>query len=145
MAILRSPPGPEVYLQCAMVRRQGPAGAAPIADVFALADGGIRLLQAGRSAGGAVRDRRGHLSPEEDPDPTAAVEAKSGKRPRPRRRSVHEMDHQITAWPTEYYQLAVSYRSAPHADLHHAEIGRFTDPDLGPVIAYDAPGPRRVA
>jgi maltokinase len=50
-----------------------------------------------------------------------------------------EMDHQIPAWPTEYYQLAVSYRPAPHADLHHAEIGRFTDPDLGPVIAYDAP------
>jgi maltokinase len=40
--------------------------------------------------------------------------------------------------PTEYYHLAISYRSAPHAELHHAEIGRFTDPDLGPVIAYDA-------
>ena len=40
--------------------------------------------------------------------------------------------------PTEYYQLAVSYRPAPHAELHHAELGRFTDPDLGPVIGYDA-------
>ena len=40
--------------------------------------------------------------------------------------------------PTEYYHLAVSYRPAPHAELHQAEIARFTDPDLGPVIAYDA-------
>jgi maltokinase len=39
---------------------------------------------------------------------------------------------------TEYYHLAISYRSAPHTELHHAEIGRFTDSDLGPVIAYDA-------
>jgi maltokinase len=50
-----------------------------------------------------------------------------------------EMDRRIQAWPTEYYQLAISYRPAPQADLHHAEIGRFNDPDLGPVIAYDAP------
>ena len=40
--------------------------------------------------------------------------------------------------PTEYYHLAISYRPAPHAELHQAEIARFTDPDLGPVIAYDA-------
>jgi maltokinase len=40
--------------------------------------------------------------------------------------------------PTEYYHLAVSYRPAPHAELHQAEIARLTDPDLGPVIAYDA-------
>jgi maltokinase len=39
---------------------------------------------------------------------------------------------------TEYYHLAISYRTAPHTELHHAEIGRFTDSDLGPVIAYDA-------
>ena len=32
----------------------------------------------------------------------------------------------------------VSYRPAPHDDLHHAEIARLTDPDLGPVVAYDA-------
>ena len=38
----------------------------------------------------------------------------------------------------EYYQLLVSYRPAPHDDLHHAEIARMTDPDLGPVVAYDA-------
>ncbi len=49
-----------------------------------------------------------------------------------------EMAHEIAASPTEYYQLAVSYRPAPHTDLHHAEISRVTDPDLGPVIAYDA-------
>ena len=49
-----------------------------------------------------------------------------------------EMAHEIAASPTEYYQLAVSYRPAPHSDLHHAEISRVTDPDLGPVIAYDA-------
>ena len=49
-----------------------------------------------------------------------------------------EMAPEIAASPTEYYQLAVSYRPAPHTELHHAEIGRFTDPDLGPVIAYDA-------
>lgn len=49
-----------------------------------------------------------------------------------------EMAPEIAASPTEYYQLAVSYRPAPHTELHHAEISRFTDPDLGPVIAYDA-------
>ncbi len=38
----------------------------------------------------------------------------------------------------EFYQLAVAYRKAPVAELHHAEIGRFTEPDLGPAIAYDA-------
>ena len=31
-----------------------------------------------------------------------------------------------------------SYRPAPHPDLHHAEIARSSDPDLGPVVAYDA-------
>ncbi|HJY44395.1 MAG TPA: phosphotransferase [Propionibacteriaceae bacterium] len=49
-----------------------------------------------------------------------------------------EMAPEIAASPTEYYQLAVSYRPAPHSELHHAEISRFTDPDLGPVIGYDA-------
>jgi maltokinase len=39
---------------------------------------------------------------------------------------------------TELYQLAVSYHSAPQPGLQHAEISRFTDPDLGPVVAYDA-------
>ncbi|CAA9419055.1 MAG: Trehalose synthase [uncultured Propionibacteriaceae bacterium] len=38
----------------------------------------------------------------------------------------------------ELYQLAVCYRNAPKAELQHAEIGRFTDPELGPVVAYDA-------
>ena len=38
----------------------------------------------------------------------------------------------------EYYQLAAAYRKAPQSDLHHAEIGRFTDTDLGPAVAYDA-------
>jgi maltokinase len=49
-----------------------------------------------------------------------------------------EMAHELHASPVEYYQLAVAYRPAPHTDLHHAEISRFTDPDLGPAIAYDA-------
>lgn len=38
----------------------------------------------------------------------------------------------------ELYQLAVSYYQAPQPGLAHAEIGRFTDADLGPVVAYDA-------
>jgi maltokinase len=77
---------------------------------------------------------------EEDPDPTAAVPAESVEETQDSAPvGAPEMDHQITAWPMEYYQLAVAYRPAPHADLHHAEIGRFTDPDLGPVVAYDAP------
>ncbi len=38
----------------------------------------------------------------------------------------------------EYYQLAVAYRRDPVDRLVEAEIGRFDDPDLGPVIAYDA-------
>jgi len=42
-----------------------------------------------------------------------------------------EIDH-------EFYQLATAYRKAPQAVLHHAEIGRFTDPDLGPAVAFDA-------
>ena len=40
--------------------------------------------------------------------------------------------------PAEYYQLAVSYRSHPHPDLRHAEIGASTIDDLGPAHAYDA-------
>src|SRR6478752_10134610 len=39
----------------------------------------------------------------------------------------------------EYYQLALSFHRAPREDLHHAAAARFTDPDLGPVVAYDAP------
>ena len=38
----------------------------------------------------------------------------------------------------EFYQLAVSYRPAPHPDLHHAEIARVDHPELGPAVAYDA-------
>ncbi len=40
--------------------------------------------------------------------------------------------------PHEFYQLVVAYRHAPHPDLHHAEIGRWSDPELGAVVAYDA-------
>ena len=47
-------------------------------------------------------------------------------------------DDQPEAQARELYQLAVSYRQAPHPDLHHAEIARVEDPDLGPAIAYDA-------
>jgi maltokinase len=42
------------------------------------------------------------------------------------------------AEPAELYQLALSYRPAPQPGLHHAEVGRFTDSELGPVVAYDA-------
>ena len=42
------------------------------------------------------------------------------------------------SWPTELYQLVISYRKAPVPELSYAEIGRFTDRDLGPVVAYDA-------
>ena len=40
--------------------------------------------------------------------------------------------------PREFYQLALSYRSAPHPDLHFAEVARFEHPELGSVVAYDA-------
>jgi maltokinase len=40
--------------------------------------------------------------------------------------------------PREFYQLAVSYRSAPRPDLHYAEMARLTEPELGSVVAYDA-------
>jgi maltokinase len=77
---------------------------------------------------------------EEDPDPTAPVDAESEEETQDSAPiGAPEMDNRINPWPTEYYQLVVSYRPAPQADLHHAEIGRFNDPDLGPVIAYDAP------
>ena len=78
--------------------------------------------------------------PEEDPDPAPPAPAEAEEVTQDSAPvGAPEMDHRIHAWPTEYYQLAVSYRPAPQADLHHAEIGRFNDPDLGPVIAYDAP------
>jgi maltokinase len=41
-------------------------------------------------------------------------------------------------WPYELYQLVTSYHRAPVPGLRHAEIGRRTVTDLGPVIAYDA-------
>jgi len=66
--------------------------------------------------------------PVEDLEPTQ--ESAAGEPP--------EMVEQTDPHPTEYYHLAISYRPAPHAELHQAEIARFTDPDLGPVIAYDA-------
>jgi maltokinase len=80
--------------------------------------------------------------PQEDPEPSSAVRDQFQEEldsPDLAAVGTPEMAHEIADVRTEYYQLAVSYRSAPHADLHHAEIGRFTDPDLGPVIAYDAP------
>ena len=40
--------------------------------------------------------------------------------------------------PREFYQLALSYRRAPHPDLHFAEVARFEHPELGSVVAYDA-------
>jgi maltokinase len=78
---------------------------------------------------------------DEDPEPLSAMPpaAQDGaESPELTRLDAPEMAPEIAAPPIEYYQLAVSYRSAPHTELHHAEISRFTDPDLGPVIAYDA-------
>jgi maltokinase len=40
--------------------------------------------------------------------------------------------------PREFYQLALSYRSAPHPDLYSAEVARIDHPELGSVVAYDA-------
>lgn len=49
-----------------------------------------------------------------------------------------EPDADDAPWPYELYQLLVSYHHAPVPGLQHAEIGRRTVDDLGPVIAYDA-------
>ncbi len=80
---------------------------------------------------------------EEDPEQTNAAIPVRSKEARAPTESVApsqppEMARKVDPSPTEYYHLAISYRPAPHAELHQAEIGRFTDPDLGPVIAYDA-------
>jgi maltokinase len=47
-------------------------------------------------------------------------------------------DGPLETAPRELYQMAVAYRPAPQADLQQAEIGRWTDAELGPVVAYDA-------
>jgi maltokinase len=47
-------------------------------------------------------------------------------------------DGPLEGGPRELYQLAVGYRPAPQGELQTAEIGRWTDADLGPVVAYDA-------
>ena len=78
---------------------------------------------------------------EEDPEPSSATPGQSQDDLDSRDFALvgaPEMAHEIAASPTEYYQLAVSYRPAPHSELHHAEISRVIDPDLGPVIGYDA-------
>ncbi len=49
-----------------------------------------------------------------------------------------ERDRSGPVAPAEHYQLAVAYRPAPRSDLHHAELARLVDPDLGQVVAYDA-------
>ena len=79
--------------------------------------------------------------PEEDPEPSSAIPDQSQDELDTwdlDSVGAPEMAHEIAASPTEYYQLAVSYRPAPHSELHHAEISRVIDPDLGPVIGYDA-------
>jgi maltokinase len=80
--------------------------------------------------------------PEEDPELSAAAPAQPEEDLEPTQESAAsdppEMVRPTEPTPIEYYHLAMSYRPAPHAELHQAEIGRFTDPDLGPVIAYDA-------
>ena len=67
---------------------------------------------------------------EEDPD-VRREEDPSGRRGR---------GQAVTpaAQAREFYQLALSYRPAPHPDLHYAEVARFDHPELGPVVAYDA-------
>ena len=42
------------------------------------------------------------------------------------------------AGPSEFYQLALSYRSAPVPDLHAAEVARIDHPELGSAVVYDA-------
>jgi maltokinase len=80
--------------------------------------------------------------PEEDPEPLSISPDRAEQDMEPALESgpseAPEMIRQGDPFPTEYYHLAVSYRPAPHAELHQAEIGRFTDPDLGAVVAYDA-------
>jgi maltokinase len=80
--------------------------------------------------------------PDEDPEPLSVAPGSTEQDMEPAQESVAneppEMIRDAEPSSTEYYHLAVSYRPAPHAELHQAEIGRFTDPDLGPVIAYDA-------
>lgn len=80
--------------------------------------------------------------PEEDPEPLVATASQPAEDLEPTQESAAgeppEMVEPSVTPPTEYYHLAISYRPAPHAELHQAEIARFTDPDLGPVIAYDA-------
>ena len=80
--------------------------------------------------------------PEEDPEPLVASASQPAEDLEPTQESAAgeppEMVGPSVTHPTEYYHLAISYRPAPHAELHQAEIARFTDPDLGPVIAYDA-------
>jgi maltokinase len=80
--------------------------------------------------------------PEEDPEPLVASASQPAEDLEPTQESAAgeppEMVEPSITPPTEYYHLAISYRPAPHAELHQAEIARFTDPDLGPVIAYDA-------
>jgi maltokinase len=69
---------------------------------------------------------------EEDPSQAVAVEdpARAGEPQQP----VTPDENGLR----EFYQLAVSYRSAPHPDLHYAEIARVNHPELGSVVAYDA-------
>jgi len=42
------------------------------------------------------------------------------------------------AGETELYQLALSYWPEPRPELAGAAVGRFADPELGNVVAYDA-------
>jgi maltokinase len=80
--------------------------------------------------------------PEEDPESGSAAPAGAEENAEsPEESGVSEppdMTLEIKPSSTEYYHIPISYRPAPHTELHQAEIGRFTDPDLGPVIAYDA-------
>ena len=42
------------------------------------------------------------------------------------------------AGPRELYQVALAYRAVAEPTLQDAEVGRWTEPELGPVVVYDA-------
>jgi maltokinase len=49
-----------------------------------------------------------------------------------------EQDPSDPNGPREFYQLALSYRPAPHPELPDVEIARIDHPELGSVVVYDA-------
>ena len=103
-----------------MVCRQGPAGPAPIADALPWLTETSEFFSP--AAPPAVRFEIAEVSypAAEDPEPSPAI-------PDPSQDDLDsrdfdpfgapEMAPEIAASPTEYYQLAVSYRPAPRSGL----------------------------